>query len=218
MKATNWATNTFLSQRTFFQRQGLQNDPSVMVRYTESYARLANKSNLGTRFALTNKVSKFRSITLFDEGKRNTPWAINVGIRTHTIQVLLRRELGTTYEPLRRRKNQTISVMRDATRRMCKTRLTKMPKTVATPSCRDIQPETNLQLNRTHKPKHSGCHRFFCGLGHIVETTVWLTRKFGCHPVLANTLPDLHLAVHAASHKARMDLLSGESLNGQKMR
>jgi len=114
-----------------------------MVGYTESYARLADKSNLGTRFALTNKVSKFRSITLFDEGKRNTPWAINVGIRTHTIQVLLLLELETTYGPLRRRKNQTINVMRDATRRMCKTRLTKMPMMVVPIGRSNNGPETN---------------------------------------------------------------------------
>ena len=43
-----------------------------------------------------------------------------------------------------------------------------------------------------------------------LKHAVWLTRQFGCNLVLAHTLPDLHLAVHAASYKARMDLLSGE--------
>jgi len=43
-----------------------------------------------------------------------------------------------------------------------------------------------------------------------LKLAVWLTRQFGSKLVLAHTLPDLHLAVHAASYKARIDLLSGD--------
>ena len=42
------------------------------------------------------------------------------------------------------------------------------------------------------------------------KLSVWLSRQFGSNLVLAHTLPDLHRAVHAASFKARMDLLSGD--------
>ena len=43
-----------------------------------------------------------------------------------------------------------------------------------------------------------------------LKLAVWLSRQFGSNLVLAHTLPDLHRAVHAASYKARMDLLSGD--------
>jgi len=43
-----------------------------------------------------------------------------------------------------------------------------------------------------------------------LNLAVWLTRQFGSKLVLAHTLPDLRRAAHAASYKARIDLLSGD--------
>jgi len=43
-----------------------------------------------------------------------------------------------------------------------------------------------------------------------LNLAVWLTRQFGSKLVLAHILPDLRLAAHAASYKARNDLLSGD--------
>jgi len=43
-----------------------------------------------------------------------------------------------------------------------------------------------------------------------LKLAVWLTRQFGSKLVLAHTLPDLRRAAHAASYKARIDLLSGD--------
>ena len=42
-----------------------------------------------------------------------------------------------------------------------------------------------------------------------LKFAVWLSRQFGSKLILAHTLPDLRHAAHAASYKARIDLLSG---------